>query len=78
MELIEGYIFLALIVAVMSVVDLYHPVLRVRVMPMDTRVIHYVIWFIISFLIAPRLVYPCVSALAGAEFRLSLDKSLFG
>lgn len=77
MELIYGYITGALLVALMSIVDLYHPVLKQREMPFDTRVIFYVTFFLIATLQAPRLIYPCISKLKGIEFRDAIEKALF-
>lgn len=75
------YLFIAAIIAVMSLVDLYHPVLQTQSkedMSLDVRVLHYLVWFVIAFLTAPALIYPCISKLKGVEFRDSLKKALFG
>lgn len=77
MELITWYICGAILVAVMAMVDLYHPVLSKREMRADTRVLFYMTFFIIALLTAPLLIYPCVSRLKGVEFRDSIDKALF-
>lgn len=79
MELIiTWYALGALLVSVMSLIDLYHPVVNMREMSMDIRVLHYITWFFIGMLVAPALIYPCVSSLKGIEFRDALDKALFG
>jgi len=77
MELIYWYIIGAVLVALMSIIDLYHPVLSKRDMPLDIRVIHYVTFFLLAVITAPLLVYPCISALKGLEFRDAIDKALF-
>jgi hypothetical protein len=77
MELIYWYALFACLVGIMSLIDLYHPVISKREMSLDTRVIYYVVWFIISSIIAPVLVYPCVRPIAGIEFRDALNKALF-
>lgn len=78
MELMYWYTVLAALVALMSVIDLYHPVMQKHKMSLDIRILHYVVWYIISLVIAPLLIYPCFRSLAGVEFRDALDKALFG
>ena len=77
MELIYWYGFCCMVVAGMSLVDLYHPVLSKREMPWDTRLIFYVTFYIIALLAAPLLVYPCLAKLKGVEFRNAIEKALF-
>jgi len=77
MELIYWYVAGAMLVALMSIVDLYHPVLTQRVMPLDTRVIFYITFFLIAVLAAPLLIYPCLNKFKGIEFRDAINKALF-
>ena len=77
MELIYWYAMGATLVAVMSIVDLYHPVLTQRVMSIDTRIIFYVTFFILAILAAPLLIYPCLNKFKGVEFREAINKALF-
>ena len=79
MELIfYWYAGVALLVAIMSSIDLYHPVISKRELSLDSKILHYITLFLISLLITPLLIYPCLSSIKGVEFRDSLDKSLFG
>lgn len=77
MELIYWYGIGALVVALMSIVDLYHPVLTKREMSSLTRVTFYITFYLIAVLAAPLLVYPCLNKLKGVEFRDAIDKALF-
>ena len=78
MELIlTGYAAMALLVACMATIDLTHPVLSKRVIPWDTKILFYVVNFILAFLVAPAIVYPCLSPLKGVDFRDALDKAMF-
>lgn len=77
MELIYWYGMLAIVVAAMSLVDLYHPVLTKRKMSKLTRVTFYVTFYLIALLAAPLLIYPCLSKFKGVEFRDAIDKALF-
>lgn len=77
MELIYWYAAIALLVACMASVDLVRPVLNARNIPLDTKVIFYIVNFILAFLVAPVIIYPCISKLKGIEFRDSLDKAMF-
>lgn len=77
MELIYWYVIGCVIIATMSVVDLYHPVMSKHEMPKDMRIIYYVVWFLIALLVAPVLAYPCFSSVKGIEFRNALEDGLF-
>ena len=77
MELIYWYAIGATLIAVMSLIDLYHPVMAKHEMPKDTRVLYYVAWFTIAVLVAPVLVYPCFNPIKGMEFRDALEGALF-
>lgn len=77
MELIYWYAVGATLIAIMSLVDLYHPVMAKHEMSKDTRVLYYMVWFIISVLAAPALLYPCFNQLKGLEFRDALEGALF-
>jgi hypothetical protein len=78
MELILIYSIFAVIVAFMACVDLYYPVLN----KLDyanipgTKNIYYATFFLVSLLVAPFLVYPCLSGMKGVEFRDALYKVL--
>ena len=77
MELILWYAVAATLIAIMSLVDLYHPVMTKHEMSLDTRVLYYAVWFIIALLVAPALLYPCFKAIKGLEFRNALEDALF-
>jgi hypothetical protein len=77
MELIYSYIILASIITLMAIVDLYRPVLNQFELSTDRSVLYYVTLAIISFLVAPILIYPCISSTAGKIFRDTLEKNLF-
>ena len=77
MELIFLYALGAVVIAVMSLVDLFHPVLAKHEMSIDVRTLHYMVWFIIALIAAPVLLYPCFSSIKGMEFRDALEGALF-
>ena len=80
MSYLSMYAFIATIIAVMSIVDLYHPVMQTQSkeeMSLEIRLLHYLVWFVIAFLTAPALLYPCINKLKGVEFRDGLKRSLF-
>ena len=77
MELIYWYAAGSILVALMSTVDLYHPVVAKREMGLDNRFLFYITFFLIAILAAPVLLYPCLSKLKGLEFRDAIDKALF-
>ena len=69
MGIIEGYALVAVLVAVMATVDLYHPVIKTFDMPTDIKLLYYFVCFILALLVAPVLIYPCLSKTKGMEFR---------
>lgn len=77
MELIYWYAIGAFLVALMSIIDLYHPVLTKRKMGLDSRFLFYITFFLIAVLTAPVLIYPCLNKFKGLEFRDAIDKALF-
>ena len=77
MELIKVYSFLAILVAAMATIDLYRPVIQKFDMSLDLRSLYYLVCFILSILVAPVLVYPCISKIAGLEFRNAFEDTVF-
>jgi hypothetical protein len=77
MGIIEVYAFLAVLVAVMATVDLYHPVISKFDIPKDIKFLYYFVCFTLAILVAPVLVYPCISKTKGVEFRDKFEEAVF-
>lgn len=76
MGVIELYAGLCFAIALMASVDLFHPIIKEYEMSTDIRVLHYFISFVISLLVAPILLYPCISSSAGIEFRAAYESAV--
>lgn len=71
------YALIATIITCIAMVDLIRPVIQARVMPLDVRILFYIVNFILAWLIAPLMVYPILVPSAGAEFMDKLDSNMF-
>ena len=82
MELIWFYLLFATTTAIVAIYELIWPVLSsMKVTHPEVNVAHYwktsvFCFFLLNFVLAPVMIYPCLNPAAGERFRKALHSNL--